>query len=127
VRLLLDTHSFIWWDSAPDRLPEATRVALSDPANEVLLSVVVLWEMQIKRTIGKLELRAPLEALIEDQEANGVSVLPVTLQHVLALGALPLHHRDPFDRLLVAQAQVEEALLVTRDSALADYPVKTLW
>ncbi len=127
MRLLLDTHSFIWWDSAPDRLPEATQAALSDPANEVLLSVVVLWEMQIKRTIGKLEFRAPLAKLIEDQEANGVRVLPVTLPHVLALGALPLHHRDPFDRLLAAQAQVEEAAVVTRDAAFEDYPVRTLW
>jgi PIN domain nuclease of toxin-antitoxin system len=127
VRLLLDTHSFIWWDSEPERLPKASRVALGDPANDVLLSVVVLWEMQIKQTIGKLEFRAPLAKLVEDQEANDVHVLPVTLPHVLALGALPLRHRDPFDRLLVAQAQVEGAAVVTRDSAFADYPVKTLW
>ena len=127
MRLLLDTHSFIWWDSAPDRLSEKARLALRDPANVVLLSVVVPWEMQIKHAIGKLELRAPLTRLVEDQEANGVQVLPITLRHVLALGALPLHHRDPFDRLLAAQAQVEGAVLVTRDSALTAYPVQTLW
>ncbi len=83
--------------------------------------------MQIKQTIGKLELRTPLAKLVEEQEANGVQVLPVILPHILSLGTLPLHHRDPFDRLLAAQAQAEGATLVTRDSAFDSYLVQTLW
>jgi PIN domain nuclease of toxin-antitoxin system len=127
VRLLLDTHAFIWWDSQPERLSPQARAALEDPLNTVLMSVASLWEIQIKRAVGKLMLRAPLETLVADQQANGFHLLPVTLGHVLALDPLPLHHRDPFDRMLAAQAPAEGAVLVTRDPVFDAYPVQTLW
>ena len=127
MKLLLDTHAFIWWDSAPDRLPSAVRDEIAAPANEVLLSVVSVWEMEIKWALGKLALATPLDRLIAEQQANGVHLLPIRLDHVLALSRLPPHHRDPFDRMLVAQAQVERAVLVTRDEQVRSYAVETRW
>lgn len=128
MKLLLDTHVFIWWDSTPSRLSERVQRILQDPSNDVIFSVVSAWEMQIKHQLGKLDLRQPLAAIIEDQcSLNQMSVLPVELDHVLALGALPAVHSDPFDRLLVAQAQVIEAPLVSKDTAVSQYPIRTLW
>ena len=127
MRLLLDTHALIWWDGQPDRLSERARVALEDPVNTILMSVASFWEMQIKSATGKLVLRAPLAELAQVQQANGFHLLPVTLDHVLALDPLPLHHRDPFDRMLAVQAPAESAVLVTRDPIFDVYPVQTLW
>src|SRR4051812_6947949 len=112
---LLDTHTFIWWDSEPTKLSAAALAFLQDPANIVLLSVVSAWEMLIKLQLGKLTLRLPLRTILAQQQANGIQVLPVVLDHVLALEGLPTPHKDPFDRLLVAQANAEAAALVTVD------------
>ncbi len=128
MKLLLDTHAFIWWDSAPTRLPPKVADLCRDRANQVILSVASVWEMQIKLQLGKLRVNRPLAELIEAQQrTNAIEVLPVTLSHVLALEALPSHHRDPFDRLLMAQANVEGAVIVSHDSAFADYPVQLVW
>lgn len=128
MRLLLDTHTFLWWDSNPGKLtPQALRVC-QDPTNVLLLSVASVWEMQIKLQLGKLRLSLPLEAIIEgQQQLNRIEILPITLAHVLALSGLPPHHKDPFDRLLIAQANVEQAILVSGDSAFENYPVSRLW
>jgi len=128
MKVLLDTHAFIWWDSAPTKLSPQARAACEDWANVVLLSVASVWEMQIKRQLGKLDLRLPLaEVIASQQQTNEIQVLPVTLGHVLALQDLPTHHKDPFDRLLIAQANVEEAVLVSHDPIFTHYPVKVLW
>ena len=128
MKLLLDTHTFIWWDADPARLSAAALALCSDPANQLVLSVTSLWEIQIKRQLGKLDLRQPLAEIVAQQrETNGVIVLPVGQAHVLALEDLPLHHRDPFDRLLVAQALVEDATLVSGDPVLQSYPVEVRW
>src|SRR5882724_8994256 len=109
MKLLLDTHAFIWWDSDPGRLSPAASVALCAAANEVWLSAVSAWEMVIKAQLGKLSLRLALADIFTQQQANGLRILPVTLEHVLAVEGLPTFHKDPFDRLLVAQANVEGA------------------
>jgi PIN domain nuclease of toxin-antitoxin system len=128
MKLLFDTHAFIWWDSNPSRLSPQVLAACQDRANSLILSVVSVWELQIKSQLGKLKLNLPLATLTERQiETNGIQVLPVSLPHVLALESMPLHHKDPFDRLLVAQAIVEDAVLVTRDSAFAGYSAKLFW
>jgi PIN domain nuclease of toxin-antitoxin system len=128
VKLLLDTHTFIWWDSAPAKLSAAALALCGDPANQLVLSVASLWEIQIKRQLGKLDLRLPLaEIVAHQQETNGLTILPIVQAHVLALDALPPHHRDPFDRLLVAQAVVEEAVLVSGDPVLKSYSVQIHW
>lgn len=128
MKLLLDTHAFIWWDSEPTRLSSTALALCQDPANIVLLSVTSVWEMQIKLRLGKLRLSLPLVEMIErQQQTNGVEVLPILLTHVLALDNLPNYHKDPFDRLLIAQANVEGAALVSHDSAIARYPVELVW
>jgi len=128
VKLLLDTHTFIWWDSDPARLSAMALALCSDPANELILSVTSLWEMQIKCQLGKLSLRLPLIDIVAHQQAtNGVNVLPILPADVFALDGLPAAHKDPFDRLLVAQANREGAILVSADAIFTSYPVRTAW
>jgi PIN domain nuclease of toxin-antitoxin system len=127
MRLLLDTHIFIWWADQPEKLSPAALSALEDEANELLLSVASVWEMQIKIQLGKLKLSLPLKELVKNQqETNNLTVSPVALTHVLALDALPFHHKDPFDRLLIAQSVEEDLTLVTADSQFLAYSVKLL-
>jgi len=93
MKLLLDTHAFIWWDSDPLRLPANVVAALRDPANSVWLSVASVWEMVVKSQLGKLSLRVPLLEIITEQQANGIVILPVNLDHALAVGSLPGIHK----------------------------------
>ena len=98
-----------------------------EPSNELLLSLVSIWEIQLKAQLGKLQLRTALPQVIADQQRNGVTLLPITLPHIFALQTLPLHHKDPFDRLLIAQAQSEDASLLSKDSEFAGYRVSVIW
>ncbi len=127
MRLLLDTHAFIWWDSDPAQLSAPALAALRDPANEVWLSVASVWEMVIKAQLGKLTLRLSLADIVKQQQANGLRVLPVDLAHALAVEGLPPIHKDPFDRVLIAQANIEGAELVSTDQVVRHYPVRVLW
>jgi len=128
MKLLFDTHALIWWDSEPDKLSPQALAMCQDRANIVLLTVASAWEMQIKLQLGKLKLKLPLAEVIQSQkQTNNIEVLPVALAHVLALQNLPTHHKDPFDRLLIAQANVENAVLVSNDPVFEEYPVKLLW
>ncbi|GIV71213.1 type II toxin-antitoxin system VapC family toxin [Caldilinea sp.] len=128
MKLLLDTHTFIWWDSEPAKLSPRALALCQDRQNILLLSVVSLWEMQIKLQLGKLRLALPLQEIVESQrQINSIEILPVTLAHVLALDKLPVHHKDPFDRLLVVQAMVEEAVLVSGDPNITKYAVQVVW
>jgi PIN domain nuclease of toxin-antitoxin system len=125
---ILDTHVFLWWESDPGKLSAPALAFLLDPANTLYLSVVSIWEVIIKLPLGKLNLTNPLPQVIaQQQQLNGVHILPVTLDHVFAVEPLPPHHKDPFDRLLVAQANVEGAVLLTADPVMAQYPVTVLW
>jgi PIN domain nuclease of toxin-antitoxin system len=128
MKLLLDTHTFLWLDGSPEHLSPTALAACEDPINELYLSVVSAWEIQIKHQIKRLQLDVPLEQMIRGQQAaNDLRILPVELHHVYALAALPLHHHDPFDRLLIAQAKAEQAWLVSADSQFGPYPVDVLW
>ena len=128
MRLLLDTHVLLWWHDQPARLPETAYSAINDLGNDIFISVVNGWEIQIKAQLGKLTLSKPLRVLLQQEEAtNGFRVLPVTLEHVYALDSLPLHNRDPFDRLLIAQAHQEGLTLVTHDPKFSAYSVPWLW
>ena len=128
MRLLFDTHAFLWWDSEPERLSPTVLALCRDPANTLVLSVASAWEVQVKSQLGKLQLTRPLAEIIRDQRrANGLRVLPIWLKHVLALGDLPAQPRDPLDRLLVAQARVEGAILMSRDPLLALYDADIRW
>ena len=122
-RLLLDTHVFLWWlADAPD-LADAARKAIGDERNLVYVSAATGWEIAIKRAAGKLRAPENLDALVEE---GGFTHLPVTFFHGEQAGALPMHHRDPFDRMLVAQAQAEGLIIVTRDKHIPLYGVRTL-
>ena len=122
-KLLLDTHAFLWWLGNDSQLGPKAREAISDERNDVLVSAVTGWEISIKRSVGKLSAPDNLDALLEDE---GFLSLPITFYHGEQAGSLPPHHKDPFDRMLVAQALVEKVPLVTRDAALASYGVECI-
>ncbi|MDO8185352.1 type II toxin-antitoxin system VapC family toxin [Conexibacter sp. JD483] len=124
MKLLLDTHAALWWLDGGERVGPRASDALVDSTNEVLLSAAVVWEVAIKRSLGKL--RAPAGFAAEIQSA-GALPLPVTVAHAEAVEQLPWHHRDPFDRLLIAQALAEGATLVSRDEQFAAYGVPLVW
>jgi len=121
-RLLLDTHVFLWWRGIPAELRKEARTAIAE-AEIVFVSAATAWEAAIKSSLGRLELPATVE---EGVEESGFERLPVTFAHAERVAHLPLHHRDPFDRMLVAQAQVEELTLVTRDEGLRAYEVEMM-
>lgn len=128
MNLLLDTHTFIWWASEPNQLPQKIRELCENPENNLVLSVASVWEMQIKMQLGKMTLHDTLPELIESQmETNDLTLLHITLDHVMGLARLPLIHHDPFDRLLISQAMVEDFFFVSKDKKIAGYPVKILW
>jgi len=128
MKLLLDTHVFIWWDSDPAKLSKKALALCSDPGNTLFLSVASAWEMQIKMQLGKMKLAFPLQDIIrEQQKDNGLQIIPVELAHVLALQSLPAHHKDPFDRLLIAQARAESAVLVSKDKTFSKYQIDLAW
>ena len=128
MKILLDTHVFIWWDSAPLKIiPEVLELCQSQD-NALLLSVASVWEMQIKLQLGKLKLNIPLPELIESQQhINDIQILPIEINHVLGLGDLPSHHKDPFDRLIISQAKVEDIVLISKDAIFERYPIKVIW
>ena len=123
MRLLLDTHTLLWTLGEPARLASQARDAIEDERNEVFVSAVSAWEIAIKRALGKLVAPDDLEAKVLSQ---GFSPLHITFHHADLAGALPRHHADPFDRMLVAQAEAEGLTLVTRDATMPVYGVRTL-
>jgi PIN domain nuclease of toxin-antitoxin system len=127
MRVLLDTHTFLWWDGDPGKLSARSREVCQNPENTLLLSTASVWEIQIKMQLGKLKVDLPLAVLIEQQLENGIEILPVQVAHVLELGNLPVHHKDPFDRLLNAQARIEDAAFMSADPVVAQYPVEVIW
>jgi PIN domain nuclease of toxin-antitoxin system len=128
VRLLLDTHSFLWWIADSPKLSHNARDVIANERNEPIFSVVSGWEIAIKAGLGKLELPDPPGEFVTDQlSRNGLEVLPINLRHALSVYGLPNHHQDPFDRLLVAQALAEDLPIVTADPFIIWYPIETLW
>lgn len=128
MRLLLDTHAFLWWDLEPSRLSSRVLLLCQDPGNQLVLSVASVWEMEIKAQLGKLRFDKPLaDMILEQQRTNGIEILPVLLAHALAVATLPVAHKDPFDRLLIAQAKVEAIPVISRDENFSAYPVMVEW
>jgi PIN domain nuclease of toxin-antitoxin system len=128
VSLLLDTHAFVWYVTADPRLSSTAAAHLARPETRVFVSVASAWELVIKVGTGKLKLDRPIvEWWTTHTAENHFEVLSITAEDVLAVDPLPLHHRDPFDRLLIAQAMTRNLRLVTADEAFAPYPVQRIW
>lgn len=123
ARYLLDTHVLLWWLSDPAKLSDPAREALTNGLNAVYLSSAAVWEMAIKKALGRLDIPANLEEVLGKAR---IQVLPITLPHALAVADLPVHHQDPFDRMQVAQARLEGLVLITRDPRIAEYDVQVL-
>lgn len=122
MKFLLDTHLLLWAAGEPGRLSKAARKLLSDPANDLLFSAASLWEIAIKRTLGRQDFRVEPRLLRRGLMDNGYTELPITSEHALATEMLPPLHKDPFDRILIAQAIAEGITLLTVDSLVASYP-----
>ncbi len=128
MRLLLDTHTFIWFVIDSPRLSVIVRGLIENENNEKLLSTASIWEMAIKQSTGKLNFGKPFREFIEEQiNMNSIDLLNINLDHIDVIAKLPLHHRDPFDRLLIAQAIVEQIPILSADSAFDAYPIQRLW
>lgn len=124
MKLLLDTHTALWWLSDDKRLSEAASNHLGDASNQLLLSAVVIWEVAIKRSLNKLGADDEYLSLLLE---GGAQPLAVTIEHAAAVEHLPFHHHDPFDRLLIAQASIEGAAIVTGDETMRAYDVPVVW
>lgn len=127
-RLLLDTHTFLWMASDPDRLGSQARSLVRDRRTTLLLSLVSVWELAIKSSLGKLELPSSLGSFLDQQlQATRTVLLDLRLEHLLLVERLPFHHRDPFDRLLAVQAQFENIPILSADSAFDEYALRRIW
>lgn len=128
MRLLLDTHVFLWAIADPSRLSNRVRRWLEDADNEAWVSIATVWEIAIKTGLGRLRLPSDLGGFLARQLASSnFRLLPIGLEHAVAIRDLPLHHLDPFDRLLIAQARLEQLSLVSRDQRMHAYEIQVLW
>ncbi len=128
MRLLLDTHAFLWWIADDERLSPRAAALIADGSNEVLVSAASAWELVVKSALGRVEVPTPVDRFLTAQmQTNAFVPLPIHMRHALGLAALPDIHRDPFDRILIAQAVAEDLTLVSRDRVLRSYPVTVEW
>jgi PIN domain nuclease of toxin-antitoxin system len=126
--LLLDTHAFLWWVQDDPSLSERARTAIADPANSCLISVASGWELAIKSSLGKIRLPHAIDRFFAEQlPANRFGLLPIEIRHLSRVESLPFHHRDPFDRMLAAQALEDNLAVVSADAVFRTYRVKRIW
>jgi PIN domain nuclease of toxin-antitoxin system len=126
--ILLDTHAFLRWVEDDALLSAKARSAIAETADRVFVSAASAWELAIKRSLGKLKLALPVDRYVASHlEANGFSWLPIELQDIAVVETLPMHHRDPFDRLLIAQAKARKLAIVSADTAFSHYRIKRIW
>lgn len=127
MNLLIDTHAVIWFITEDDQLPTHIKELIEDSDNTCFVSIVSLWEMGIKYSLDKLDLKADLKKIFELIDQSGLMILPITPTHILTNSALEFHHRDPFDRLIIAQARSEGLSLISKDGEFKDYNINLLW
>jgi PIN domain nuclease of toxin-antitoxin system len=128
MNLLLDTHAFLWFIANDPRLSSRAQSLIQDPGNRRQISMASLWEIAIKVSLGKLTLAQPFDQFIPRQlQLNQIEVLPIELSHVAAVVAMPFHHRDPFDRLMAAQCQIENIPIISADTAFDAYSIRRVW
>lgn len=128
MRVLIDTHAFIWWNTEDERLSDRARRVMEDEASEIFVSVGSIWEVATKVAKGRLEIPGDLETYVDERlAANRWVPLSIDRRHVIRAASLPVIHRDPFDRILIAQAQLDDMPIVTTDAAITRYDVETIW
>ena len=128
MKTLLDTHALLWLIAGDERLSETAKKIFLDQENSLFFSAAGLWEICIKKSLGKLSLKSGwLKAIQDEMKVNVIQWLPIEMLHCAELTKLPFHHRDPFDRMLIAQAMVEDMLFLSRDSRLSDYEITRIW
>jgi PIN domain nuclease of toxin-antitoxin system len=127
MAFLLDTHAFLWFVSGDNQLPASVRDKIKDIHQPCFLSVASLWEITIKNQIGKLILNISLEELFNFADRNQIEIIPINYDHLLVLSTLPIHHSDPFDRLIISQAIAENLVIITRDKGFKKYMVEQQW
>jgi PIN domain nuclease of toxin-antitoxin system len=127
MRQLIDTHVFIWYVRGDERLSQSAKDAIEHPDADNLVSIASLWEMAVKTSLGKLDLGKPFDQVYIDLDNNGFQVLPIEFAHLKQVSALPFLHRDPFDRLLIAQALVEKISLISADDSMGQYSLDLIW
>ena len=124
---ILDTHAFLWFVSGDKQLPESAKRIIGNIDESCFLSVASLWEITIKLQNNKLDLGLSLKELFDFADRNQIEIIPINYEHLLQLSKLPVHHNDPFDRLIIAQAISEELIIITRDKLFKNYKVKQIW
>jgi PIN domain nuclease of toxin-antitoxin system len=127
MKILLDTHAFIWFLEGNDRLSEKARKNIESDANQIYISIASFWEMAVKVSLGKLDLAIAFDELYTLAMENDIEMLPIQFEHTQLVAQLPFHHKDPFDRMLIAQSLVEQMPILTIDSYFNSYPCKILW
>ncbi|MEA5256424.1 type II toxin-antitoxin system VapC family toxin [Arcicella aquatica] len=127
MKLLLDTHTFIWFVENDLNLPGKLKTEIENPVNEIYISVVSLWEIAVKVSLGKLAMTIDIPKLIIKIEECGFFTLPILAEHIVCVSSLPFHHREPFDRMLIAQTLCEKMTIVSRDGSFSEYHVDLLW
>jgi PIN domain nuclease of toxin-antitoxin system len=128
MKYLLDTHAFLWLNDESERLTQTVKELCSSGEHEFYLSMASAWEMQIKHQLGKLSLAMPIaELVIKNTQENNIQLLPIDLSHINYLEQLPSYHKDPFDRIIIAQAIIEGMSIISIDHAFVDYPVNIVW
>jgi PIN domain nuclease of toxin-antitoxin system len=127
MKLLLDTHTFIWFVEDDEKLPSSTKNQIEDIDNEILVSIVSLWEIAIKTSLGKLEISNDIPSMIKKIEMNGFTILPIFPEHTVCVSTLPFHHRDPFDRMLISQSITENIRIISKDGVFGEYDIDCFW
>jgi PIN domain nuclease of toxin-antitoxin system len=127
MKLLIDTQSFIWFFEADEHLPVRVRTMMEDAGNHLVVSIASFWEITIKMSLQKLKLSGNIEMLMNKAFTNGFEILPIEPAHLITLSTLDFHHRDPFDRIIIAQAITENINVISSDGIFGLYPVKQLW
>jgi PIN domain nuclease of toxin-antitoxin system len=127
LKLILDTHTFIWFINGDKLLSAKAKKEILNPSNEKFVSIATIWEMAIKISLGKLKINRPFKEALNQIEENGFVILPIDFEHALLVSQLEFHHRDPFDRLIIAQAILGDMAIVTRDESFDRYDAKIIW
>ncbi len=125
--LLLDTHSLIWFLNGDEKLSDKVKIAIEDPNNSKIVSIASIWEIAIKISLDKFRFPKGFKHFLYMIEENGLEILPITFGHAMVLSTLEFLHRDPFDRLLIAQCKADNLVLATRDDNIKRYSIKTIW